>query len=405
LEGLDPATLVTDLEVLDYVAAWRRCTSAAAAGELAGVVEFVRRPEYVGPDPRVPLDRRVEPGEVAREQPGLELAARLGMAARTADRYLDLAIRLATDLAATMAELAAGHLDLAKVRVIDRETATCGPEVAALVQARILGRAPARTPAQLKRLLQSAVLAVDPAAAEQRCARSRADRYVRISDDGDDMAILAARIPIETAAALDRALALAAGDREPGDQRTTDQRHADAPVDLLLGDGTGITAQVQVTVPAAVLAGLSDAPGELVGLGPISAHLSRLIAHDATWRRLLTDPTTGLVIDVGTTAYRPGVVLRRYVQARDGSCVSPSCSRPAHACDTDHTIEWPVGPTAPSNLGSLCRRQHRFKQHPTVQLEQLSPGEFVWTYPTGHRYRIAPDPPDDPDPLAEGPAA
>jgi hypothetical protein len=29
----------------------------------------------------------------------------------------------------------------------------------------------------------------------------------------------------------------------------------------------------------------------------------------------------------------------------------------------------------------------------------------VWTYPTGHRYRIAPDPPDDPDPLANWPAA
>src|SRR4029079_14150178 len=50
VEELGPATLATDHEVLDYVAAWRRCTSAAAACELAGVVEFVRRPEYVGPD-------------------------------------------------------------------------------------------------------------------------------------------------------------------------------------------------------------------------------------------------------------------------------------------------------------------------------------------------------------------
>src|SRR6185312_10795563 len=112
--------------------------------------------------------------------------------------------------------------------------------------------------------------------------------------------------PAETALAVDRHLALAAGDRLPGDERSTDQRHADALVDLLLGDGAGIRAQVQVTVPASVLAGLSDAPGQLVGLGPISAHLARLIAEDATWRRLLTDPTTGLFIDVGTTAYRPG---------------------------------------------------------------------------------------------------
>src|SRR4029079_13421377 len=85
--------------------------------------------------------------------------------------------------------------------------------------------------------------------------------------------------------AVDRHLALAAGDRLPGDERTTDQRHADALVDLLLGDGSGITAQVQAPAPAAALAGLSDARGERVGLAPIPARLARLIARDATWRR------------------------------------------------------------------------------------------------------------------------
>jgi len=405
LEEIDPATLATDYEVVDYVAACERVASAAAATKLAGVVELVRRPEYVGPDPQVALDRRAERGRVVRSGPGLELAARLGMAARTADRHIHLATRLATDLAPTFEALAAGRVDLAKVWVLERETATCGPQVAALVQERVLGRAPARAPGQLRTLIQTAVLAVDPAAARARCARSRADRFVRIRHDGDDMALLLARIPAETALAVDRHLALAAGDRLPGDERTTDQRHADALVDLLLGDRSGLQAQVQVTIPASVLAGLSDAPGQLVGLGPISAHLARLIAEDATWRRLVTDPTTGLVIDVGTHTYRPGVVLKRYLHARDQYCVGPSCSRPAHACDGDHTIDWPVGPTTPSNLGSLCRRQHRFKQHPAVKLEQPSPGEFVWTYPTGHRYRVAPDPPDDPDPLTELDAA
>jgi hypothetical protein len=365
LDELDPATLRTDHEVLDYVAAAERLSSAAQARKLTATAEFVRRPEYVGPDPSVPLARRGPLGVVVREQPGLELAARLGMAARTADRLVSLAARLVDDLAATMAALGCGRIDVAKALVIEHDTATCGPHVSNLVQQRVLPRAGQRTPTQLRRHVQRAVLAVDPQAAAERCARSRADRWVRISADGDDMAILAARIPVETAAALDRALDHAARRRAPGDPRTADQRRADALVELLLRDHAGIRAVVQVTVPAAVLAGLSDQPAELVGHGPITAHLARLIATDATWRRLLTDPATGQVTDVSPTTYRPGTVLRRHVQTRDGTCVAPTCARPAHACDTDHTIPWPAGPTTPDNLASykydLCCRPGKAK--------------------------------------------
>src|SRR6476659_4333712 len=99
IDRIDPATLVTDREVVDYIAASRRCASWATSRELAATTEFVRRPEYVGPDPQVPLARRGAVGDVAREHAGLELAARLGMAARTADRHIDLACRLASDLA------------------------------------------------------------------------------------------------------------------------------------------------------------------------------------------------------------------------------------------------------------------------------------------------------------------
>src|SRR5689334_6665914 len=103
LDELDPATLATDHEVLDYVAACRRVASQSTARELAATAEFVRRPEYVGPDPQVPLARRAAPGVVVREFAGLELAARLGLAARTADHLVALAVRLVGELAPTMA--------------------------------------------------------------------------------------------------------------------------------------------------------------------------------------------------------------------------------------------------------------------------------------------------------------
>ena len=401
LDGIDPAALPTDHDVLDYVAATERATSWMQSLGFVGTAEFVRRPEYVGPDPAVPLARRVPRGEVAREFAGLEMAARLAVSSRSADLRVDLAVRLAAVLAPTAQALATGRIDVTKARVVAAETADLDARESAVVQGAVLGRAKGQTPTQLRRSLRRRVLSLGPAAVAARCARSRADRWVRIWADGDDMAMLQARLPAETAAALDAALAAAAGaPRDPADGRTVDQRHADALTDLLLGDGSGIRAEVHVTVPATVLLGVSEAPAELAGHGPVSADLARFISVDATWRRILTDPLTGAVVDLGTTGYRPGVVLARHVRTRDGHCVGPSCSRPAHRCDLDHTVAWPVGPTVAGNLGPLCRRQHRFKQHPTVHLEQTPPGEFVWTYPTGHRYRVGPEPADDSGPPA-----
>jgi hypothetical protein len=65
-----------------------------------------------------------------------------------------------------------------------------------------------------------------------------------------------------------------------------------------------------------VLLGLDDAPGDLDGFGPIPAATARLIAQDATWQRLVTDPVTGVLTDYSTTTYQPGKVLRGAVEVR-----------------------------------------------------------------------------------------
>ncbi|MGH8836580.1 MAG: hypothetical protein ACRDWG_16525, partial [Actinomycetes bacterium] len=61
-------------------------------------------------------------------------------------------------------------------------------------------------------------------------------------------------------------------------------------------------AQIQVTVPATTLLGLTDIPGELAGYGPITAEVARRIVAHGTWRRLLTDPASGQLL---VTAGRP----------------------------------------------------------------------------------------------------
>lgn len=47
--------------------------------------------------------------------------------------------------------------------------------------------------------------------------------------------------------------------------------------------------------------GAGDLPGRLVGYGSVDAELARELAADGVWNRLLTDGTSGAVLDVGTT--------------------------------------------------------------------------------------------------------
>src|SRR3979490_1898575 len=92
--------------------------------------------------------------------------------------------------------------------------------------------------------------------------------------------------------------------------------------------GAAVQVEVQVTVPADTLLGASDQPGELAGYGSIPAALARRLAEDprATWRRLLTDPADGSLLDYGRRTYRPPVGLDEHIRARDVTRRSPAAN-------------------------------------------------------------------------------
>ncbi|MBD8062935.1 HNH endonuclease signature motif containing protein [Oceanitalea stevensii] len=127
---------------------------------------------------------------------------------------------------------------------------------------------------------------------------------------------------------------------------------------------------------------------ELEGYGPITPDVARALAMSAgTWQRLVTDPLSGEVLDVGRTRYRPPAALAEFVRARDRSCVVPGCSTPAHSCDLDHVVPFPEGPTSAVNLGAGCRPDHVIKTLGQFRLEHLGGGTFRWTTPSGHVYQ------------------
>jgi len=166
----------------------------------------------------------------------------------------------------------------------------------------------------------------------------------------------------------------------------------------------GPRPQILVTVPAGTLLGLGGEPAHLAGYGPIPDSLARELARDGVWRRVLTDPATGAVLDVGRTRHDPPADLDRLIRVRDGMCRFPGCRRQASGCDLDHAVPYPHGPTSAANLHALCRRHHRLK-HETAWSAIARPGSRLeWTSPLGAVYTT--DPPDPGDEAATllGPA-
>ncbi len=267
--------------------------------------------------------------------------------------------------------------------------------------ARVLRRAGAQTLGEFKRSVRRAVHALDPARVEEQRAQAMTERRVCVSPREDGMTELWALLPAEGAAAVMTAVDALASVTSATDPRTADQRRADALVDLgvaalhdpLLPKAQGMRPAVHVTVALSTLLGLDEQPGELAGHGPIPANVARRLAadHTGTWRRLLTDPASGQLLDYGRTTYRPPKHLTEFVIARDQTCAFPGCSRNAARCDIDHRIPYNKGgSTNPENLAALCRRHHRLKHEADWHLDRTTNGSYRWTSPTTHHYETRP---------------
>ena len=147
------------------------------------------------------------------------------------------------------------------------------------------------------------------------------------------------------------------------------------------------TINVTIDLPTAL--GLAENPGQLAGYGPIPANIARQIAADGRWKRFITDPIKGTLLDYGRETYEPPQDLQDFLIARDRTCRFPGCHQPAHLSDLDHAIPWEEGgKTSPDNLGALCRRHHNIKTHANWKLESHEDGSCTWTSPEGFKYFV-----------------
>jgi hypothetical protein len=137
---------------------------------------------------------------------------------------------------------------------------------------------------------------------------------------------------------------------------------------------------VNVTVPITTLLGVDDQPGILSGGTAVPADLAARIAlnPNATWYRMLTDDV-GNFLELSTRSYKPTPPIKNTVDARDQSCVYPSCNRPSVECAFDHRIPYPEGETSTANGQPLCARHHQVKHARGFDVVRNHDGSYTWT--------------------------
>jgi hypothetical protein len=163
-----------------------------------------------------------------------EIAAALRLSGQPAGERVDVARALATRLFLTGDALRKGQITLRHATEIAKALEPLADDaLCASVEAKILNGATARTPAQLGRHARAEVIRADPQGADERHRRARRTRRVEFTPLPEGMAELRALLPADGAARLRATIDELAGRvRAKGDDRTIDQRRADALVAL-----------------------------------------------------------------------------------------------------------------------------------------------------------------------------
>jgi len=244
-----------------------------------------------------------------------DVSCALRLSSVTAADRLAVADALTHRLPATLAALERGEIGYLHAMSLAEASYSLDDAAVAVVEQRVLPRAAEQTVAQFRASVRRAVASANPSRIEDQRAEAMLERRVCVTPRDDGMAELWALLPAEGAAALMRAVDALASVTSATDPRSADQRRADALVDLgvaalhdpLLPRSQGMRPAIQVTVALSTLLGLDDQPADLDGHGPIPAAVARRLAADptGTWRRLITEPGTGHLLEYGRTTYRP----------------------------------------------------------------------------------------------------
>jgi hypothetical protein len=333
---------------------------------------------------------------------------------------------------------------LAVLRELD-EVEELGLEQRIAVATIVLARLTNQTPNELAKLTRQLILLIDLDAARAREDSATSKRRVTIWGGVNGQGICQGTGPLLQIEAIRASLKrwLDEHPKEADDPRSESEREFDLYAALLTGGAEAGSWQAAIVVPFSAAAGDDLELAEIPGLGPVLPSTARDVLADAEWTQVAVD-TDGVVIAVsdpilapkpapeharspepfafraaapipaaptartrenwelslaqlmstppkqrwmpeqlGVGGYVTSARLRRYLQARDRTCVFPGCHR--RITDVDHRIPWPLGPTAHWNLQLLCRHHHRGKQS-VFSVELTDDGDYLWTTRGGWQF-------------------
>ena len=442
-ESLDYAGRVDYLAVLEKQSGWFNVWMQRAIVVVAGNEPSRADSMYSGVD------------DSERE----EIATALRMSGSTAQGRIDVARTLTQYFPGATAALAIGDISPAHANVIARESAQLirqgvAPEVLKLIEDEAIAHAEFHTPAQVANKVRSCIAMFAPDQFEAAAVEEKTTRKVSCYPNANGMATIVAFLPAPDAQtimlAIDRlanktngvakeklrAFQSQYGHRmrasvnspatsnsqsasinsgaginfeltdfsadlmDPMDAHRADAITAIAAMfletneDQVMNHGRPITVNLTIDLPT--LLGLAHNPGQLSGYGAIPAAVARELAADGKWRKFITDPTTGNLLDFGRESYIPPQALRDFLLARDKTCRFPGCRRSGIKGEIDHAIPWEEGgETSPTNLGLLCKRHHQLKTHGGWKLESFQDGSCEWTSPLGKKRFVPARPMDE----------
>ncbi|WP_418910645.1 DUF222 domain-containing protein [Arthrobacter koreensis] len=357
-------------------------------------------------------------GSVALSAAAAEVGAALNLPHMSALALVSEASTLCTVNRSTHVQLSRGSITYRHAQRIMEEVQSVPSDQAPRFELELIELAQGRTCAQFtakaRRLRESRW----PETISLRHKHALDLRRVSLDPRPDGMAELSALVAAEKGQAIYNSLtASARAARSAGDSRTLDQLRTDGLTSLLLrvplsagsstgsslptfGDLTaaapvlppaedpcGIRTEIMVLIDADTLLGVNDDAAELNGYGPISADAARRLARQAMhWTGLVRDSSSGEILAVGRRRKVPAG-LKRWLQARDGTCRFPGCRVSTFRTEIDHTIPWSRGGTTEhGNLGNLCPKHHRLKSLGLWKARQPRPGKLEWVSPLRARY-------------------
>jgi hypothetical protein len=281
----------------------------------------------------------------------------------------------AAELAESVQAMESGQIGYAHLKVMARTADAVGK---VFDEAKLLALAREHSPGKFYHQCLHYRHSVDAKGFNRAQEDLHRERSLRLNTAEDGCLLIAGILDPVGGATFRNSLEALAKPSGEHDDRTREQRLADAAVELA---ETKTQVQLQITSSVETLLGLVGTPGAENEFSlPISSKTVERWACDSALSRILLQDS--VVIDMGRAERTIKGPRRRALMARDQHCRWPGCERPARWCDVHHLHHWMHGGGGEiENQVLLCGRHHRLVHEGAWQLV-VSEGKVTPVAPT-----------------------